>query len=233
MIVIEEQLNQIIDQKLLEKNKENKHVASGKLSASRLGWPLQWQILHYLAGKNPDKLLSKEHDAYTLRKFERGKDVEEKILGFFEGEKQKPCEYKGAGGIIDLTFDVKDCGVIPVELKSVMASKWLRIKKQGFQRDHALQGAFYALAEGTDNFGVMYVNADDYQSKLFVLDASDYQREIEDNINSFNKAIKERKIPVFKAKEVWQDNLKYNSFSEFYVMTEEELVDLSAQYNWD
>ena len=70
-LTIDNTLNEIIDAKLMAKNKEKEanHKSSGKLSASMLSWPVQWQILKLLGVEQPP------YDPYTLRKFKRGNDA--------------------------------------------------------------------------------------------------------------------------------------------------------------
>jgi len=72
MATIDNYIDNKISKKVVEENKQRElnHVSSGRLSASMLGEPLQWQILK-IKGVKP-----KEIDEYTLRKFIRGKDVE-------------------------------------------------------------------------------------------------------------------------------------------------------------
>src|SRR3990172_982421 len=89
--MIDNYLDRLISEKLI-KQQENREP-SGKLSASKLWWPLQWQILATQFG------LKSHIDDYTLRKFQRGHDVEEWFVKQIEPkETQKFLEYRGVIG---------------------------------------------------------------------------------------------------------------------------------------
>src|SRR3990167_4508836 len=115
---IDSYLDRFIEKKFIEKNKEKErnHKSSGKLSASMLNDPLQWQILKVLGAPQ------KELDEYTLRKFFRGNQIEDWAVGETPDviEKQKLIEYRNCIGYADATVDTKNwdfkLGIIPVEL---------------------------------------------------------------------------------------------------------------------
>lgn len=181
-----------------------------------LGQPLQWQILKLIG------VPSKEIDEYTLRKFQRGKDVEQWVVDKMVGikETQKFVEYKDCVGYVDALVDTKDyqfkCGVIPHEIKSVANFKFKRIEKAGEpDHSHLLQGAFYALALGVDNFAIDYVASDDYRIKTWVFNTEEYKEEIDGIIDEVYNTLKEGKLPTFEPKEDWQKNEKYNNFPEW------------------
>ena len=227
MLIIENEFNAVIDRKIIKENEENEHTPSGKLSASSLGQPLQWQVLKYLAVKN-DCLKMPEYDAYTLRKFKRGKDVESRILDYFDCDKQIDCEYRDCVGVIDAIIDTKefdfDFGEIPFEIKSVTSLKFKYINKSNkFQEEHALQGCLYALATGKEKFGLVYVNADDYRCKVFILDVADFKHIVDAVIDRYNYAIENKIIPVFEPIADWQKDPKYQKFPEFAELTNEQI----------
>ena len=183
--------------------KEKTHISSGKLSASKLGSPLQWQIL-YVRG-----VPSKEIDEYTYRKFLRGNHVEDWLIGEIKCvDKQKFVEYRNVVGYADAIIDTKDwqfpCGIIPLEIKSVANSKFKRIvKEKNADRGHKLQAGLYALALGYDNFAVCYVAADDYRIHTYIYETKDIKEEIDRIIDRFDEAIKIPKVPEFEATESW------------------------------
>lgn len=210
-----------ISEKLLEENKKHERKASGRLSASMLGQPLQWQILQAMG------VPKKEVDEYTLRKFLRGKQVEDWIVGYLNPvEKQKFVEYKGCVGYVDAICDTKDWdfknGVIPVEVKSVTNMKFKRIEKQGADASHLLQGALYALALNSAKFAMLYVASDDYRIHLTEYATEPFRGQIEGIIDDFNTWKAKRRVPAFEPKEKWQSDMKYQSFPTFAGLSEDE-----------
>lgn len=223
-------ISRTIDKKLIEANKarEKSHNRSGKLSAGKLGQPLQWQVLHTLG------VPSEPFDAYTLRKLKRGVDVEEWLVGQMDGviDTQVFCEYRNVVGYVDALVDHENyefkLGVIPHEVKSVANSKFKYIEKRLVpDESHALQGALYALALGKGYFAINYVASDDYRIECFILDTANYKSEIDSLIDEYDKAMEayhtDGSIPVFEPKEKWQVNKKYNGYHEYADMTASQL----------
>ena len=213
-----------LDRKIAEKIEagQEDREPSGKLSASKLYWPLQHQILATQFG------LKSHFDDYTLRKFQRGHDVENWFVSQIEPkEKQKFLEYRGVIGYCDAIVDTESwdtkLGVIPLEVKSVTNMKYKRIEAQGADKGHILQNAFYALALGVRYHAITYIASDDYRVFTTIHETKDSKSEIEKIIDEFNEAIEKKIIPVFVPREKWQANLKYNNFPEFAGLTEEEL----------
>lgn len=209
----------IIEADNIAKSKD--HVPSGKLSASRLGDPLQWQILYSLG------VPQKAPDAYVLRKFLRGNHVEEWYLSSLEClERQKFVEYRGVVGYIDAVMDTKEWefagGIIPVEIKSVANAKFKRIDTQGADRSHRLQANLYALAMGAPEFAVSYISTDDYRILTFVFDAASHAEEINGIIDKFDEAKAKGVIPKFEPAEKWMANPDYNKYPDFSSLSEEE-----------
>ena len=230
---IEEAINRAIDSRLVAQNKlrEKLHNSSGKLSASKLGDPVQWQILHTLG------VSKKELDPYTLRKFLRGNDVESWLVDFVPGlvSKQLFLQYRDVVGYADTVVDTKDydfnLGVVPLEIKSVTNANYKWIKKgSGPNEGHQLQAAFYGLAMEAEQALLAYVASDDYRVKCFVVEVADYREKIDGIIDRYNEAKtvweKEGLIPVFEPVEKWQENKKYNSYSDFIGLSGKEAGDL-------
>ena len=214
-----------------EKEKE-KHISSGKLSAGMLGQPLQWQILKTIG------VPQKELDEYVLRKFQRGKDVEEWLLGYMDGivDKQKFVEYKNTIGYIDAIVDMKDyefkVGVIPHEIKSVSNAKFRRIVKvDGADHQHLLQATLYAMATKSEKFAIDYVSTDDYRIKTYIYDTKDYSDEVEKEIKEFYDCLKAKRIPTFEPKLAWQSKPDYNNYPDFMKLNEQEILNkIKSEY---
>lgn len=187
---------------------------SGKLAPSRLAWPLQWQVL-YAKGVPGAPV-----DDYTLRKFVRGKQVEEwlcKNLPIVRQQEEKT--YRGitgfADGFVDTTTWGFKVGVVPIEIKSVANSKFKRIKRSGPDRSYLLQTAFYALADSSPNFVICCVASDDLRLLVTIHDTSEYQEEIDRIIDLFNLQMESGEVPCFEPTESWQSNLKYNRYPDW------------------
>src|SRR3990167_3126726 len=192
--MIDNYLDRLLSEKLLASQEHRE--PSGKLSASKLWWPLQHQILATQFG------LKSNIDEYTLRKFERGHQVEEWFVSQIDPlEKQKFLEYRGVIGYCDSIVDTKDwdtkVGVIPLEVKSVTNMKFKRIEKQGADKGHILQNAFYALALGTEYHAITYIASDDYRIYTTIHKTKESQEEIDKIIDEFEVAVKSKIIPLF------------------------------------
>ncbi len=214
-----------IEQKFIERNKKERteHISSGKLSAGMLNDPLQWQILKVL------KVEPRPLDEYVLRKFFRGNQIEEWVIKEIPDivETQKFVEYKNTIGYIDAVIDTKNwdfkVGIIPAEVKSVANAKYRRIIERGPDKGHILQAGFYALAEKTEQFAVIYIASDDLRIKVYIYETKDYKQEIDEIIERFYKQLKSGKIPVFEAREVWQENFKYCRYPDFMKLNQRQL----------
>ena len=226
-------LDNYIDNKigevLLAENakKEFDHVSSGRLSASKLNDPLQWQILHAMG------IPTAEVDEYTVRKFKRGNHVEDWIMEYLEPKaKQVKAEYRDCIGYIDAVCDTSDwnfpVGIIPVEVKSVANAKYKRITKQHEpDKGHLLQGAYYGMALESKQFALCYIATDDYRVQMYIRDTDEFREEIDTIItkfqNAYQNAMIKGEVPVFEEREIWQKNPKYNRYSEYMGLTAEEL----------
>ncbi len=189
-----------------------KHESSGKLSAGQLGKPLLEQVLKYI-GVPGDPF-----DDYTLRLFERGKQVEKWLVDIIapEQEEQEQVEYRNTVGLVDATLKG-----IPYEVKSVKGSQWKWLNKEGAKASHKLQAGLYALAMKSDKYVIVYVCADDFRTMVCELNTADIKPEIDKCIDEFNSALKARTLPVFNAREKWQENPKYSSYSEWISLSPE------------
>ena len=210
-------IEETIAKKLLAEREERE--PSGRLSASRLGWPLQWQILHHL------KVEPSPIDEYTLRKFQRGKDVEDRIIAWMEPrdeQTQVECDYRGVVGYCDLLLQY------PIEIKSVTNRAFSYIQKEGVKRGHKLQGELYAKALGFDTFGVAYVASDDYRVLTFEETVTD---EVDQVIDRYNKQLELKQVPVFEKEEVWQDNPMYSTYPEWTRLSREQIDEKLKELN--
>lgn len=216
---------------LLKKNsiESKNHVSSGKLSASMLWQPLQWQILKIIG------VPGVETDAQGFRNMYRGKQLEDEILElpFFKSEiveRQKFVEYENTVGYVDVMANSmkfnKINSVIPFEIKTVTRDKFARINKIGVaDKGHLLQACFYGLATKSKKFGLIYYNSSDYRDITWIGDVQLYQDEIKTIIKGFYKVLEDGKVPIFEAKEKWQSSLQYSQYPEWSKLTEKEIED--------
>lgn len=230
--VIDEFIDRKIGQVLLAENAEEQknHISSGKLSASQLGDPLQWQILKAMGTPTTP------FDEYVLRKFKRGKDIEKWVLQFLktvaqEEGKQDFVVYRDTVGYLDAMCDTSDWdfkhGIIPVEVKSVSNAKYKRVVANGPDRSHVLQASFYAIAKGSTHTSVLYVASDDLRVRCYIIEVNEKLREeIENIITKFQTQLATGEIPVFQAIEAWQANDKYCRYLEYRDKTKEQLLAL-------
>lgn len=201
-------INPIIEEtiatKVLAANAEREaKEPSGRLSASRLGWPLQWQMLHYF------KVPGKPIDEYTLRKFQRGIDVEHRVIEWLapaEDKKQVPVEYRECVGFADVVLDY------PVEIKSITNMAFKYKQKEGPSYGHKLQAELYAKALGFDKFAVAYVASDDYRVLCF---EEPVTGEVDVIIDAYNTQVASKTVPVFEAKEKWHAMADYSPYPEW------------------
>jgi len=225
-MITDNYIDDYISKIMTEKNKEeaDNHKSSGKLSAGMLGSPLQWQILKIKG------VPQQPFDEYTLRKFQRGKDVEKWFISMIPNlvEEQKFVEYRNVVGyadtIVDTTTHHFNGGIMPHEIKSVSNKKFKRIIKDGgADRSYKLQCGLYALSLGSQHFAVDYIASDDYRIKTYIYDTSEVKDEIDGIITKFNKQLATGLIPVFVPEEMWQKSEKYNNYLEWMDLTQEEI----------
>lgn len=212
-------LDKAISLKLRKEYEQEKaeHQSSGKLSASQLSKPLLEQVLKII--RVPEAPVSD----YALRLFKRGRQVEDWIVEMLVNtelagkvipgkadasspfELQKEVEYKGVIGLADVVLDGQ-----PVEVKSVKASQWRWLEKEGARWSHQLQAGLYALALDSPTYQIMYVVADDFRVKCFSdLKTDAIKPEIEKIMSEVANQLKLGKLPVFASREKWQDKPEY------------------------
>ena len=225
MIRLDNYIDKYIGEMLVKRNAdEQKHrKPSGRLSASMLGDPLQWQILKTRG------IAGKPFDEYSIRNMLRGKQIEDWLLSQFPGVVSKNAfvEYRGVVGYIDALVDTETwnfpSGIIPVEVKSVKNSKFERIVKEGAQRSHKLQGGLYATARENEKFAVTYVAADDLRVQTYIFDTEEVKPEIDAIITAFDEHKFADKVPVFKYIEKWQANPEYNNYPEWMNLNQQQI----------
>lgn len=222
-VVVDHYLDNLITDRLvlLNEERETAHKKSGKLSAGKLGDPLQWQILYALG------VPGKELDPYVLRKFLRGNQVEDWLIEQLNPiAKQEFVEYRDVVGYIDALVDTSlwenNYGIIPFEVKSVTGLKFKRIEQEGPQRGHKLQAGLYALGKGTPHFAIAYVSADDLRVKVIIEETKNIKAEIDEIITLYEDTRKKGIIPAFAPIESWQGNLEYCRYPSYMALTEEE-----------
>jgi hypothetical protein len=212
-------IEETIAKKVLQAQAESEREPSGRLSAGRLGQPLQWQMLHYL------KVPPKKIDEYTLRKFQRGNDVEDRIMKWLAPSPDKmqvPCEYRGVVGYADVVLDY------PIDIKSTTNLAFKYKQKEGASYGHRMQTELYAKALGYDRYGVAYVASDDYRVLCFEEMVSG---EVDAIIDAYEAQVALGTVPVFEAKEKWQSMPDYNPYPEWMKLSEEEIAMKLAEIN--
>lgn len=227
---ISTQIDQYIEQLIYKEDQEKtaNHISSGKLSASMLGQPYQWMVLKHLG-------IPVQFDNYTLRKFERGRNVEQWLIDRYQNgtvEKQKLVEYKGCIGYLDILGKVNPLksDLLPIEVKSVSNAKYKRILKQNEpDRSHKLQAGFYGLALGLPEFSIVYIATDDYRITHYVFETKEVKDEIDQIIDTYNSYIERKEIPEFEAIERWHADEKYNSYANWMLMEHKELQERAKQ----
>lgn len=216
-------LDKRINEILAEGREERQ--SSGRLSASQLGHPVQWQILSAIG-------IPKKTDNYAFRKFARGKQVEEWIISKMDGvvETQKKVKFMNTVGVIDAIVSHKNWETfknetIPHEIKSVSNAKFKRIKQtEGADKGHLLQAAFYGLACGSRHFAIDYVSTDDFMVITWIYETKLYKKEIEKIIFKFNECLKRKIVPRFEPKEDWQKKKRYNPYPDFMDLNEKDII---------
>lgn len=219
MLKINPIIEETIAKKVLADNAEREaKEPSGRLAASRLGWPLQWQMLHYF------KVPSKPIEEYTLRKFARGNDVEDRIMKWLAPSPDKmqvPCEYRGAVGYADVVLDY------PIDVKSITNMAFKYKQKEGPSYGHKLQTEMYAKALGYDTYGVAYVASDDYRVLCF---EEVVTGEVDAVIDAYEAQVATGTVPVFVAKEKWHSMADYSPYPEWTKLTEAEIAAKLAEH---
>lgn len=212
-----------------EDNERNaSHVSSGKLSASDLGSPVQWQVLRYLG------VPKRGNDPYELGKFKRGRDLEDGVADDLKTqsipfEQQVKCEYRNCIGYLDIYLDKDEV----IEVKSCVSMAFKHIEKEErAKHGHILQACFYALALGRDEFSVVYTCADDLRLMRFDYRTKNYMDKVNNAIDCFETAVRLKEIPKFIALETWQSLPAYNRYLDWKEKDTTQLV-AEAKYWYD
>lgn len=198
------------------KAKEAEHIKSGYLSASRL-WKSALENALYLLN-----VKGLELDPYALGVFARGNQVEDWIVSQFDEmglleRYQTPVEYTTPDGY--KVVGVEDCKFVgedmPTEIKSIKNSQFKYLDLEGAKMAHKLQACVYALAGGYDKFRVLYVSAEDFRLKEFVLFTKDYA----DIVNKLTKevydALNNGELPEFLPLDEFMATTKYQDYTSY------------------
>lgn len=201
------------------------HEPSGKLSAGMLSQPIQWSVLKLIG--IPDT----PPDAYVLRKFARGNQVEDWFTELLDGdgvETQKACEYRNTVGFIDFFKDGT-----PHEVKSVTNMKFKRITQgyktknippAGPQLGHKLQVGLYALATQAKSGWLHYIASDDLRLASYEIPVEEVAGEIEDTINKVDLAMAGGYVPVFEQREPWHNIPEYAKYADWMQLSAQECM---------
>lgn len=213
------------------------HEPSGKMSASQLGKPILEQVLKIIG------VPQKPVDDYTLGLFRRGDSVEQNLIELMKpDEAQKEIEYKGVVGLIDAIkngriYEIKSIKnsqykyLDPENIKQYRTAEGMAKMYKGVKRSHALQAGLYALAEGKDEFTIIYASADDLRTIPHTIKVDEVKDEINNIIDEVNKTLEKGVLPPFVAKEGWQTDARYSSYPEWISLSPETaMIKLKNQY---
>ena len=231
----ERTLNPQIDAALLadDKVRSQEHEAGrrwpkDRLSAGKLWQPLQWQALKALGCP------ARPIEPYARRLFLRGRQCEdwlvEQLKRVHTVTEQVPIEYRECVGYVDVLLGTLSAatvpdgtrGAIPWEIKSVANMKYKRIEKQGPDRGHLLQACLYALAIGAPEFGVIYVAADDFRVRPYLVPTAQIQPQVDEVITKFKDWQPRGTVPEFEPIENWHSNPRYSPYPEWAGLDEQE-----------
>lgn len=211
-------LNKLLQDHLIEENhkKELEHERSGYLSASRLGKSSLENVLSLLGVKGL------EVSPYALGVFARGNQVEDWLINQFRAidivdRYQTPLEYITSDGykvigVEDVRFKGEN---IPTEIKSIKNSQFKYLDTEGAKKAHILQACTYALAEGRDKFRILYVSAEDFRMKQFILKTSDYKSEVDRLARDVYEALNNGVLPEFKPLDDFMVSKKYLDYTAY------------------
>lgn len=234
-------LQAIIDKQLIADNllREEQHEPSGLLSASWLYQPLRFQVMKTIG------IPRKQNEPYVLGKFRRGEDCEEYLVNqmIVAGiliERQKQVRYRNTVGLVDAVVDSNKLffkkGVMPHEIKSVTNAKLKRINSTEVDYHYKLQGCFYAMAMKSEFYAIDILSAEDLRVDTYIFATKDLEKEIDQIITNYDKAIEEwntkKILPplVVNEKVKWAVVPEYAPFDEkFLNMTDSDIVRYLAQ----
>lgn len=219
---------------------QRREEPSGRMSASRLTWPTQWQILWKLkVPPSQEDWEVKPNKINTLhfRHFARGKQCEDWLEKTMPPMKaQEEVHYRGWVGYADRIDTGSLFGVdsaVVTEVKSVKADKWYKMfvnPGDGPQYDHVLQANFYAMGLNLPQYVVCYLRSDTMETRTYLYNVDEYRKDVDEQIDLYDQAVDSGTIPVFKAKVEYQKNPKYNMYSEYMDWTPKQLQELYNKY---
>ncbi|MGI5828357.1 MAG: hypothetical protein ACOX6V_05045 [Patescibacteria group bacterium] len=235
-MLVDNAITRFIDTNLIEEDKleRDNHVSSGKLSANYLYKPKRFQLLKYLG------VAGKPADCFSLRKFARGRAVEDYYVEKLEKmgivvETQKEVSYRDTVGKVDVVVDSKTLdfklGIIPHEVKSVTNRNFKWIKDNGEISEHYhLQACLYALAMESEYYALDFIASDDLREYVTIHETKHYKKEVDRIITEYNEMIRafqeHATIPEWKVNYKWQENPMYMPFDEFWAKcTAKEFID--------
>lgn len=217
-----------------EAQREAEHNPSGKISAGMMAQPVLECVLKLIG------VPGKAVEPYVLRKFARGRQVEdwlvEQMQKAFPGvwEAQKEVEYRGGIGFIDL-FHKDDKA--PHEVKSVTNLKFKRITQGAFDKDqfgkrvkgepkpdagHVLQATWYGLATGSEYIYLHYVASDDLRLHSLKIPTSANAAQVDDHILQISMALDRGQLPGFHGFLGWHGMSEYSNYPQFVDLTSEQ-----------
>jgi hypothetical protein len=168
-------------------------------------------MLHYY------KVPQRPVDEFTLRKFARGNDVEQRIVQWVEPKRyQEACSYRGVAGIADMVLEY------PIEIKSTTNMAFKYKAKEGPSLGHKLQGELYAKALGYDKFAIAYVASDDYRVLCF---EEEVTGNVDKIIDEYEAQVATGQVPVFVAREKWHEKEDYNPYFEWMKLDDKGIAD--------
>lgn len=213
--------------------RESKHEPSGKLAASMLYQPLRFQVLRSIGAPR------RPIEPYVLGKFQRGNEVEATVVKVAESagilvSAQEFVEYRGAIGYADMKVDTSKIavnrGIMPWEIKSVTNAKLKRIEKTGVDYHYQLQACMYALALGSEYYGVVIASGEDNRTTTYIERTRLLAPDVDKAITAYNEAMENWKtkhiLPPFEAnpKVAWTANPDYAMFEPFWILDSDVAV---------
>jgi hypothetical protein len=206
-------IQKLVLETLVDENEERSvaHVSSGKLSASILSWPIQWQILKWIGVKQ------KPFTPQKLAEFRRGVILEDELCRLLKScgkdvTDQVPVEYRNTVGFLDILMNDH-----PIEVKSTDPKYFKKLK--GAKRGHILQACLYALALEKDDFSVVYIQPSTLAIKQYDYKTAEWKKHVDLSITKFEKAQesyeKHKRVPGLQYRERWQSFPGQNVFPKY------------------
>jgi len=196
-------VQQLINQEVRQREKRlPRHWSPSKLGSCLCGVYLERM------GVEPDE----EFDDRTLRVFSVGKLFEEWLVGVLKKtdakfDTQVPCEMPeyDAFGYADLVVENGSKIVYEVKSKNSRAFWYMDKKKEGPNRQHAMQLWYYLESLKVDEGRILYLEKDTLTTLEYVIrrDDEDLRKEVIGELELLNRAWKEKVAPPY-AEEGWQ-----------------------------